>query len=258
MRTLKLTVAYDGSRFAGWQRQKKERSVQATLENALRQVISESVKVVGAGRTDSGVHAEGQVAHAQVGSKIPAASLQRALNAVLPQDVAIRDLKQVSTRFHAQHSAKAKRYQYFILNDSVRPLLDRHRVYHVAQKLNVSAMRRAARILGGRHDFRAFCSEPGGASGAVSSGRSHNGRPVASTVRTVSKISIRKKGKLLVIEATANGFLYHMVRRIAGFLIEVGKGKVAVAQVQELLGREGSVIPPTAPAKGLTLIEVLY
>lgn len=231
VRNLKLLIAYDGTGFAGWQTQKNGRTVQETLEQALRQLIGKRVPVTGAGRTDSGVHAEGQVAHAKVTSRLSLPEIRKALNAILPRDVVVRSVEIAPLKFHARYSAKSKWYRYQIWNDPVRPLSGRERVYHLAERLDLAAMRRAAKPLTGRRDFKKFCSS--------------GSKPVRTTVRTL-RLEIRKKGPLITLDFRANGFLYHMARRIAGFLIEIGKGKPAPA------------IPPTAPAKGLCLIEVRY
>ena len=230
-RLLRLTIAYEGTGFAGWQRQKNARTVQAVLEQAFRQILQEKTGIVGAGRTDAGVHAQGQVAHAAIRSRMPLSKLHRALNAVLPEDVLVRSLRPAPQGFHARYRAKSKWYRYTIWNDPIRPLIERRRALHVPARLDLGAMRRGARRLLGRRDFRAFHS---------------SGRSVASTVRTLKRLSVWKEGKFLFIDAEADGFLYHMVRRIAGLLLEAGKGKPPPP------------IPPSAPARGLCLMQVHY
>lgn len=242
-RTLKLVVSYEGTDFAGWQRQKNARSVQGTLEEAFQKITGSKVHVTGASRTDSGVHAQGQVAHVCLHSALPLATLQKALNALLPQDIVIRSIQQVKPTFHARYHAKKKLYRYSIWNRSERPLFDRAHLLHIPKPLDVKKMRKALPFLKGRHDFKAFHS---------------TGRPVHSTVRTLSTLRIRSKEGNLLIEAEADGFLYHMVRRLVGFLIEIGKGKHPPSITQELLRGRSRVIPPTAPAKGLALIHVRY
>jgi len=227
---LKITLAYEGTRFVGWQKQKSGRSVQGVLEAALQQLTGKPVPVTGAGRTDSGVHAVGQVAHANVRTRLASKEIQKALNAILPEEVLIRSVQIAPARFHARYSAKSKLYRYQIWNDPLRPLFGREQLHHVRDRLDFPAMRRAARALAGRRDFKAFHS---------------SGRPVRSTVRTLQKISLTKEGPRVTLEVRGDGFLYHMVRRIAGLLIEIGKGK-------------RPAIPPTAPAKGLCLLSVRY
>ena len=249
-RLLKLVLAYEGTRFAGWQRQKGHRSIQETVEQALHQILRERVSVAGAGRTDSGVHAEGQAAHVTIRSKMPLPTLHRALNAVLPEEVLVRSVRLVPRGFHARYSAKLKHYRYSIWNGPERPLFDRSFVTYVREPLDAAKMRRAARRLTGKRDFRAFYSKPRG-SGAASSSRSHSGREVASTVRHLRSLTVTRAGSKILIDAKADGFLYHMVRRIAGALIEAGKGKpVDVTRT--------GFVAPTAPAKGLCLMEVRY
>ncbi len=250
-RKLKFLLAYDGTHFVGWQRQKNSRSVQGVLEAALKQLAGKPVAVTGAGRTDSGVHAEGQVAHAAVTSRLSLPEIQKALNAILPSDVVVRSVEIAPDRFHARYSAKSKWYRYQIWNDPVRPLSGRERMVHLAERLNLPAMRRAARPLTGRRDFKRFASSGRGAPaprhflGSKDGTASVSSSPVRSTVRTL-RLEITRKGPLVTLDFRANGFLYHMARRITGYLIEIGKGKPAPA------------IPPTAPARGLCLIEVRY
>ena len=236
-------MAYEGTCYAGWQRQKNARTIQGTLEQAFHKILGEKVHVVAAGRTDSGVHAEGQVAHAQIRSRIVLSSLLKALNAVLPEDVLIRSVRRASTGFHARYSAKEKLYRYTIHNDPLRPLFDRERVLHVSARLDVSKMRQAARLLKGRHDFRAFHS---------------SGRPVAQTIRNLRRLAITKKNHRIRIDAQADGFLYHMVRRMTGLMLEIGKGKYPPEIVGEMLKGKSRVAAPTAPAQGLSLIQVRY
>ncbi|MBI3333702.1 MAG: tRNA pseudouridine synthase A [Candidatus Omnitrophica bacterium] len=250
----KFTIAYDGTGFAGWQRQRNAPTVQGTLERTLEGILGEKVHLVGSGRTDSGVHAEGQVAHAAIRSRMPASTLRRALNALLPPEILVRSVQRTGPRFHARYSAKRKLYRYSIWNSPLRPLFERNQVFHVASPLDLPAMRRAARLLKGRRDFRAFCSEPGGASGAASSKLLSSNVPPAGgasasgshTVRTLHSVRIHRKRNLIRIEMEGDGFLYHMVRRIAGLLVEIGKGKAPPA------------VAPTAPAKGLCLVRVHY
>ena len=248
--TLKFTLAYDGTPFVGWQSQKNGRSVQETLQSALKQLTGKKVSVTGAGRTDSGVHALGQVAHATVASSLPLNRIRKALNALLPAEVVVLSVQAAPARFHARYSAKSKWYRYQIWNDPVRPLFGRERMWHVSDRLDLAAMRRAARKLSGRRDFKAFQSAGRGAPaprhflGSRDGAASVSGT-VRSTVRTV-RLTLRKQGPLITIDARGDGFLYHMVRRIAGHLIEIGKGKPAPA------------IAPSAPARGLCLVEVRY
>ncbi len=198
--------------------------------------------MTGAGRTDSGVHALGQVAHAEVASRMPPSELQRALNAILPADVVIRSLRPAPPRFHARYSARRKWYRYTLWNHPVRPALERRQVTHIATPLNLRAMQRAAAVLRRSGNFRAF-----GSAGS-------RGSPL----RRLGQLTLRRSGSCIFLDVRAGGFLYHMVRRIAGLLIEVGRGKVTLPQVRDLLAGKGPLVPPTAPAKGLCLMEVSY
>ena len=229
--TLRLLVAYDGTHFAGWQRQQQGRTVQATLEDALTRLTGRRTTVIGAGRTDAGVHALGQVAHARVVTRLSPAVLRRALNALLPDDLVVRRLTLAPDRFHAQHDARRKWYRYRIATGPVRPLVERAYVLYVSQPPDLAVMRRTAARWVGRHDFRAFHSA---------------GQPVASTRRRVDRVRISRQGGELRIDVVADGFLYHMVRRMVGLLLEVGRGRPMPA------------VAPTAPAKGLCLMRVTY
>lgn len=239
--TVRFLLAYDGTRYAGWQRQHHAPTIQATLEDALRNITGHRTVVLGAGRTDAGVHAWGQVAHARLTTRLTVRTLQNALNAVLPPDIVVRRVTRVPNRFHARYDAVRKRYRYRIAVGPLKPLFTRDWVHWVAQPLNVAAMRRVAKAWVGRHDFGAFHSA---------------GRPVASTRRTVYALRIIRRAPLdhgltgrggeLHVEIEADGFLYHMVRRMVGVLLEIGKGKPR------------PIAAPTAPAKGLCLLEVKY
>jgi len=236
-------LAYDGTDFVGWQRQKNGRTVQEVLERTFRKILQEDVHVTGAGRTDSGVHAKGQVAHLAIRSSMPIPVLQQALNAILPPDILVRSIRVVPAGFHARYSVKSKWYRYQIWNSPLRPLFERPWVFHFPKRLNVARMKRAAKLLQGRHDFRPFRS-----TGSV------NG----STSRSLKSLTLQKKGPLIWIDAKADGFLYHMVRRIVGLLLEVGKGSVPLQEIPSLLKGKSALVPPTAPARGLCLMEVHY
>ena len=238
-----FTLAYDGTRFEGWQRQSRSRTVQGELEAALQKITGRKVKIIGAGRTDSGVHAESQVAHAAVRTRLSPAVLQRALNAVLPPDILIRSIRTAPSAFHARYDARSKHYRYTIWNHPLRPLFERDRAHHVPDRLNLRAMRRAARALPGKRDFAAFGSPS---------------RPRQSTVRNLHRLSLRRQGPKILIDAEGNGFLYHMVRRIAGLLIQVGKGRWPPEAAGALLRGESERVAPTAPARGLCLVKVRY
>jgi tRNA pseudouridine38-40 synthase len=247
-RILKLVLSYDGTDYVGWQRQANGVSIQALIEEALAPIEGREVSVVGAGRTDAGVHALGQVASVSLESPIEVAALRRALNATLPADVRVRDASEAPSAFHARFSACGKAYRYCIRHaDWVSPF-ERRYVLHVPQPLNDRAMVEAARVLVGRHDFAAFQAA---------------GSDVVTTERTVHDLTITRveeeAGALVMIDIEADGFLRHMVRTVAGTLVEVGQGRREPSDVARVLAsRDRSQAGPTAPAHGLFLVRVSY
>ena len=243
-RRIRLDIVYEGTSFVGWQRQKNGLSVQQVIEEALAKITRHPVTLAGAGRTDSGVHAECQVASGIIHSSISLPLLHKALNATLPETIVIRSLRQVPDHFNARFSAKSKWYRYTIWNSKIRPVAERQRVRWVYQPLNLRAMRKAARMLQGRHDFKPF--------------QSSGSKDVGSTSRNLFQLTIHQDGPRLFIDAKANGFLYHMVRRIAGLLIEIGKGKLPPEEAQKILNGKSRFIVPSAPAQGLCLMRVSY
>lgn len=247
MRNIKLTLSYDGTHFRGWQIQKQgERTVQDTVQTAVCAICDEAVKLVGAGRTDSGVHALGQVAHFKTRSLIPLNNLHRALNTQLPDDVVVTGVEEVPADFHAQYSAQGKVYQYEVLNRSYASALHRHRQWHVPYKMNVARMRREASSLLGEHDFRAFSAVEGA-------------RRVQSTVRTLRRFDVHKRGDVITFTLEADGFLYKMVRNLVGTLVEVGAGqKPEGALLAILKKRSRDEAGVTAKPHGLTLVTVFY
>jgi tRNA pseudouridine38-40 synthase len=243
-RTLKLTVAYDGTRFVGWQKQAGGESIQGLLEDAMSRLEGAPVTAHGAGRTDAGVHAEGQVASARVTFAHDAAPVVRAINAMLPPDVRVMAAEDVAADFHARFSAREKSYRYQLANVAVMTPFVRAYAWHVPEPLDLAAMRDAAAALVGTHDFAAFQSA---------------GSDVATTERTLTRSEFVDRGGLLAYEISGNGFLRHMVRAIVGTLVEVGRGWRAPTDVQAVLaGRSRREAGATAPAHGLTLVKVEY
>lgn len=246
MRTLRLTIAYDGTRYAGWQTQRSTRNptIQDTLERVLSQILQEPVAVVASGRTDAGVHALAQVAHARVRSSLPCERIARSLNALLPPDIAVTRVADAAPAFHARFGAVSKRYQYRIFTGAVVRPFERPYVHQVRAPLNVALMRREARALTGRHDFRAFAR-------ASDTKRS--------TTRTITEVAVHRLGSEVHIEIAGNGFLHTMVRSLVGTLIDIGRGRLAPGTMRRLLrtGQRRSA-GTTAPAKGLTLVSVGY
>jgi tRNA pseudouridine38-40 synthase len=244
---LKLTLAYDGTDFVGWQRQSEGVSIQGLLENALRPIEGGSVTVHGAGRTDAGVHALGQVASVTLTASIDTATLARALNAVLPLDVRVLDAEEAPGDFHARFSAKGKVYEYRIINAPIASPFIRRYAWHLVPSLDLAAMQKASIALGGTHDFAAF-------QGA--------GTTVTSTERTLHRLEWRAGSgpdRPFVMEVEGDGFLRHMVRNIAGTLVEIGLGRWAPEELTRILeSRDRSQAGATAPPQGLFLIRVLY
>ena len=254
MRTLKLTLSYDGTRLVGWQRQAEGESVQGVLEDALARFEGAPVTVHGAGRTDAGVHALGQVASVQVTFAHDAATLARALNAQLPEDVRVLSVEEAVPGFHARFSARSKRYRYCIRNGAVASPFERAYVWHVPQPLDVDAMREAASRLLGRHDFSSFRSIGTDVPDAV---RTLHTSDVLDTTGAVPWLG--DTGSLLTYEVSGDGFLRHMVRAIVGTLVEVGRGWRDPAQMDALLqARDRARAGATAPPHGLFLVRVDY
>ena len=243
-RKLRLTVEYDGTDFSGWQRQIGQRTVQATLEDTLFELIGERTEVRGAGRTDAGVHAAGQVASLTIGNRIPPHGLVRGMNSLLPSDVALVDAAEADAGFDARFSARGKVYRYRIWNHLVRSPLHARTSWHCRRPLDLEAMREAAAALRGEHDFRGF---------RASDCDRRN------TVRVIRGFEIRKQGALIEIDVEGTAFLKNMVRILAGTLADVGRGKLTVQSVLRAL-EEGDRAAGgvTAPAAGLTLLRVTY
>ncbi len=244
MATYKLTIEYDGTAYAGWQRQAKDLTVQGVIEAACKRIAQTRITVIGAGRTDSGVHALGQVAHFQSDKPLTPDEWRQSLNGVLPEDIAVRSVEVVPEDFHARYGATGKLYEYRILNRLVRAPLDRNRVWHLKAPLNLVAMRDAAGLLRGRHDFASF-----------------QGHPTDTTHTTceLRRLEIIQEGDLLRIEAEADRFLKQMVRAIVGTLVEVGKGKRAPESLNDILAaKDRRAAGMTAPAHGLYLMRVDY
>ncbi|MBI4003595.1 MAG: tRNA pseudouridine(38-40) synthase TruA [Candidatus Omnitrophica bacterium] len=245
MRTLKLTIAYDGTRYVGWQIQKGRRpTIQGTLERVLKQILREPVKVVGSGRTDAGVHALAQVAHVRTHSAMPRHRLLRSVNALLPSDISVPKIEEAEPSFHARFHAVSKRYRYRIFLGGVVPPFIRPYVHHVPRPLNLSLMRREAAALAGRHDFRAFAQ----------AARRRRG-----TIRRLTDIQVIRRGSELQVEVEGSGFLHTMVRSIVGTLLDVGRGRLPAGTIRRMLRRgDRRLAGMTAPAHGLALVSVTY
>jgi tRNA pseudouridine38-40 synthase len=243
-RNLRLTIEYDGTDFSGWQRQIGQRTVQGLLEEKVHELLAETVEVRGAGRTDAGVHAEGQVANLSLQSRIPTGGLLRGLNTILPPDLALVDVAEVAPEFDARFSARGKIYRYRIWNHFVRSPKHARTSWHVRRPLDLSAMRAAAALLCGEHDFRGF---------RASDCDRRN------TVRLIRRFDVARQGALVEIEVEATAFLKNMVRILAGTLADVGRGRLDAATVHRALETgDRTAAGVTAPAAGLTLVRVIY
>ena len=244
MPTFKLTIAYDGTDFVGWQRQPSGLSIQGVLEDALSDLDGREVSVIGAGRTDAGVHARGQVATATLSRQIAADALTRAINIRLPGSVRITAAAEVGDDFHARFHARTKRYRYRICNADVLSPFERAYAWHVAMPLDRAAMAEAAARLTGTHDFAAFQG---------------TGSDTLTTTRTITTSRIVAADELVCYDAAGEGFLRHMVRNIVGSLVEVGRGHRPPGWILDVLAsRDRTRAGPTAPPQGLFLIEVTY
>ena len=245
MRNLVLTLSYDGTDFNGWQTQPGYRTVQETLEKALADFTGEPrVRLNASGRTDAGVHAVGQVANFYTAATYPPETFVRAVNARLPPDVVVRDAREVDQSFDANKDAKRKLYRYVIHDGQVPSPFLRRYAYHVRRRLDAAAMRRASRCLVGRHDFHSFETDWPNR---------------LSSIRTVTHLGVSRAGEYIWIDVEADGFLYNMVRSIAGTLIDVGRGHIPEGRVEEILNAEDRRLAgPTAPPQGLFLMRVTY
>jgi len=243
MRTIKLVIEYEGTRYHGWQAQAGGQTLQQVIGKAVEAVVHEPVELHGSGRTDAGVHAIAQVAHFKTESAIPAEKLVHAINSHLPRDIVITSAEDMHDTFHARYDAVRKTYRYTIIERETRPVLERHFVFRPKFAVDVERMRAAAVHLLGEHDFSAFESK--------SDDRG--------SVRTIERLDITQDGPRTMIEITADGFLYNMVRTIVGTLLEVSRGSIEPHDVKRILeSRDRSNAGPTAPACGLCLVCVGY
>lgn len=245
MRNFKIILQYDGTRYQGWQRQvSTENTIQGKLETLLSKMCETSVEIQGAGRTDAGVHAYGQVANFHIDTDQTPKEIMEYMNSYLPEDISVISCEEVSERFHARLWAKGKIYQYRIWNSDQKPVFNRKYVHQVPGNLDMKAMQQAAALLLGTHDYQSFTSTK---------------RGKKSTVRTVDKIDIVQNGEEIVFTFQGNGFLYHMVRIMMGTLIETGLGIRKPEEIPLILeAKDRSKAGHLIPGNGLTLVKVLY
>jgi len=241
----RMTLAYDGTDFSGWQVQPATTTVQGEVESALLKLTGEGAHVHSCGRTDAGVHARAQVAHFDLGVPWEPRRLHKGLNAWLPHSIRVMELRRTRPGFHARYDARGKEYRYYIWNASVACPLHRRQAVHVWTPLDVSAMRQAAALLVGRHDFASFSANPR--------------REINGTVRTLWRLDVRRRGPLVILSAVGDGFLYKMVRSLAGHLIRVGAGAVSPEETTALLAaRIRTARVETALPHGLCLWKIHY
>jgi tRNA pseudouridine38-40 synthase len=246
-RNIKLEIEYDGTNYCGWQIQKRHqvaKSIQETIEKTLRKILQEKIRLIASGRTDAGIHAKGQVANFKTNSQIPLKKLQAALNSLLPQDITIKNAREVNSNFHSRFNAKSKLYRYTILNNAYRSAFLRNTAYFYPYSLNLKLMRGESKVLLGEHNFKAFQASDKKERGAV---------------RTIKNLKISKEKGLIYIDIEADGFLYNMARNIVGTLIEIGRGRFKKGDLEKILqAKDRRLAGPTAPARGLCLLRVEY
>lgn len=244
MRNIKLTIEYDGTNYVGWQRQKNGTSIEEAIEKSIMNITGEDVKIIGSSRTDAGVHAKGQTANFYTMSQIPDFKLASAINSKLPRDIVVLEALDVDQNFHSRYSSVGKRYSYKILNRKQPPAYLKNFVEHCPYELNYSLMVNASGAFLGKHDFTAFKS---------------TGSSVRTSVRTINMIELTKIDDLITINIEGDGFLYNMVRIIAGTLIDVGRGRIFQNSIMEIIeSRDRSRAGKTAGASGLCLEKVYY
>ena len=243
MRNIKITIQYNGKNYCGWQKQNNSPGIQGTIEKAIFDITREEVKITGSGRTDAGVHALGQVANFKTNSQIPVDRIPNALNAKLPKDISIVKAEEVDEDFHSRYSAKKKTYRYQIYNSQYRSPIYADISYPVKYDLDIDKMKKEAKSLIGTYDFKGFMS---------------SGSSVIDTVRTIYNIEVSKSEDLIIIEIEGNGFLYNMVRIIAGTLVDIGRGRITENMSTIIESKSRSMAGHTAPAHGLFLKKVDY
>ncbi len=244
MRNIKLIIEYDGKDFNGWQKQPDRPNIQGEIERVISEITGENIELIASGRTDRGVHSLGQTANFKTKSNIPIDKFPIAINSKLKKSIVIKSAEEVDERFHSRYSVKSKTYRYTINNSKYGSAIYRNMEFHFSINLDVEKMREASKYFEGEHDFKAFKA---------------SGTSSKSSVRTIYKANVFKEGDRIFIELTGNGFLYNMVRIIAGTLLDVGLGKISPQEIQNIINsKDRSNAGKTLPAHGLCLMKVEY
>jgi len=244
VRNIKLILEYDGTFYHGWQKQPGLLTIQEVIERSLCSLLKEEIKVSAAGRTDAGVHAKGQAINFITSTSISPCAIRRALNSYLPKDIRVKKAEIVPLDFDARKSALSRLYRYTICNSAFQPPFYCNFTWHIPFLLEINKMSKASRLLIGRHDFSSFQSQ---------------GSPTFSSIREIEKSVLFKKGRFIIVYIKADSFLYKMVRNIIGTLVEVGRGKISLPEINSILeAKNRRVAGPTAPPQGLCLIKVYY
>ena len=244
MKNFKLTISYDGSRYSGWERQPGRDTIQGKLETVLSRMVNAEVNVIGAGRTDAGVHARAMVANCYLETELQPDEIRDYMNRYLPEDICVAEVREASERFHARYKAVGKTYCYTCYAGPAKPVFDRKYVLTLDFQPDIEAMQEAALVLQGQHDYKSFCSNP---------------QMKKSTVRIVDSIDIRRRRDYIYFTFHGTGFLQNMVRILVGTLLEVGLGQRDAGTMPDILAaRDRSAAGPAAPARGLILWETRY
>ena len=243
-RDYKVVLAYDGTRYSGWEHKEGRDTIQGKLMQVLGHLAGDPVQVIGAGRTDAGVHARAMVASVKLDTSLSAEEIKDYVNQYLPDDISVTEVAEVSDRFHARYNATGKTYEYVIYDGKEKPVFDRKYVWNVKGRTDIEKMKKAALLLQGTHDYAAFCKNP---------------QKKKSTVRTVDRIEIQRDGDYVRFLFHGNGFLHHMVRILTGTLVTIGQLRMEPHQAEQALQTGDRLLAGvTAPAQGLTLIEIDY
>ena len=244
MRNIKLIIEYDGKDFNGWQKQPNKLNIQGEIEKAISEITGEEIELIASGRTDSGVHSLGQTANFKTNSNIPIEKIPIAINSKIKKSIVIKDAEEVDERFHSRYSVKSKKYRYTINNSKFGTALFRDMEYHFPFKLDENKMNEGAKLFIGEHDFKAFKA---------------SGTSSKSSVRIIYDAEVKRDGDRVIIELIGNGFLYNMVRIIAGTLLDVGTGKIEPSEIKNIIeSKDRNLAGKTLPARGLCLLKVDY